>query len=371
MTTTTEEKPIEVALEDISAERAPAIYGHNKLDAFYDRVAREVQGEAPDLTTKKGRDRIASQAAKVSRSKTAVEKPGRDYLKRIKELPKTIETELRAFTQKMDALRDEVRAPLTKWEEAEEERQKRHKAGIEWFRLRADENRDLDATEIKVALSEVDARIVDASWEDFETEAHRVKARALDALAKALAAREQYEADQAELARRRAADAERERVEREASVAREAEDRARRAAEAQAQAERDAVTRREAEAKAAAERRELELQLQTERAEAAAAKAERDRAEAQQRAERERIEAEQRHAQEVARARQAEVQRQADEAARIDRETRAREADKAHKGKINRATLDAFVAGGMTKACAKQAVTLIAMGKIPAVKINY
>ncbi|WP_343075403.1 hypothetical protein [Pseudomonas sp. AF32] len=55
----------------------------------------------------------------------------------------------------------------------------------------------------------------------------------------------------------------------------------------------------------------------------------------------------------------------------IIRQQQAREADKAHKTKINRAALEAFIAGGMTEECAKQAITLIAQRKIPAISIQY
>lgn len=71
------------------------------------------------------------------------------------------------------------------------------------------------------------------------------------------------------------------------------------------------------------------------------------------------------------RAAAAERQRQADEQARLEAEAKAREADKAHKAAINRAALEAFVAGGMTEECAKQAVTLIAKRQIPNVSIAY
>ncbi len=52
-------------------------------------------------------------------------------------------------------------------------------------------------------------------------------------------------------------------------------------------------------------------------------------------------------------------------------QAQAREADLEHKKSINRAALEAFIAGGMPEACAKQAVTLIAQRKIPAVTISY
>ena len=77
-----------ITIDDISADNAPAIYVAGGLGQFFDAVKAEVTGEVPDLTTVKGRARIASLAATVSKSKKAVETPGRDYLKRLKEMPK-------------------------------------------------------------------------------------------------------------------------------------------------------------------------------------------------------------------------------------------------------------------------------------------
>ena len=346
-------------IEEISAERAPAIYGHNTLGAFVSAAREAVSGEVPDTTSRKGRERIASLAAQVSRSKTAVEKPGREYLKRIKELPKAIEVELREFVQQMDALRDEVRQPLTEWEQAEEARKAKHQAGIDQINLRL-ECRDLDAAELKSNIAWLESMAIGEDWEEFETEAARAKDKALAALRDALVVREKYEAEQAELERLRAEAAAREQKEREERIAREAAEAERLTAERRAQEERDAAARREAEAKAAAERRELELKLAAERAE-------REALEATQRAEQAERDAQARAEQAAA----AERKRQADEQARIEAEAKAREADKAHRAAINRAALEAFMAGGMPEECAKQAITLIAQRRIPHISINY
>ena len=95
-----------ITIDDISADNAPAIYVAGGLGQFFEAVKAEVANEVPDLKTAKGRARIASLAATVSKSKAAVEKPGRDYLKRLKEMPKVVEAELREFVTKMDNLRD-------------------------------------------------------------------------------------------------------------------------------------------------------------------------------------------------------------------------------------------------------------------------
>ena len=113
----TESTNTELALPVINPEQYPALYVAGGLDPYYQQIRQQVLSEVPDLTTKKGIARIKSPAAMVSSSKVAIEKPGREYLKQLKEMPKVIEAELRDWNQKMDALRDEVRQPVTELEE--------------------------------------------------------------------------------------------------------------------------------------------------------------------------------------------------------------------------------------------------------------
>lgn len=107
---------------DIKPESYPTLYVTNGLDKYLNQI-RQAVNEVPDVTTAKGRARIASLAASASRSKTAIEKPGREYLRHLKEQPKIIEAELRRFVIECDEIRDETRRPLTEWE-AEQERLK-------------------------------------------------------------------------------------------------------------------------------------------------------------------------------------------------------------------------------------------------------
>ncbi|STR94742.1 Uncharacterised protein [Hafnia alvei] len=81
----------------------------------------------PDLSTKKGRDAIASMAHKVARSKTYIDNAGKDLVAELKALPKQIDESRRLVRERLDALKDEVRRPLTEWE-AEQERIKAEEA---------------------------------------------------------------------------------------------------------------------------------------------------------------------------------------------------------------------------------------------------
>lgn len=342
-------------------ETALQVYtAHQGLDPYLAKIKEELDAFVPDVSTKRGRDAIASIAYKVAKGKTALDNIGKELVADLKDVPKKIDAERKRMRDLLDQWKDEVRAPLTAWEEAEEARQAKHKAGIEWFNLRAKEHHDLDLSELRTSLAEVDGKVVDQAWEEFEAEAHRAKAKAVEALIAAVAAREKYEAEQAELAKLRAEAAAREQKDREERIAREAAERAQREAEAKAQAEREAAIKREADAKAAAERRELELKLQAERAE-------REKAEALRREEQAKADAERQAAAAV----EAEQRRVAAAAEAEAQEAKRRERDKAHKTGINRAAMEAFMAGGLTEECAKTAVTLIAKRAIPAVSITY
>ena len=360
-----------ITIDDISADNAPAIYVTGGLGRFLEAVTAEVNAEVPDLSTRKGRERIASLAAKVSKSKSAVEKPGRDYLKRLKEMPKVVEAELREFVTNMDALRDAIRKPLTDWEQAELARTDKHVDGIQDIKDTLVFEGAPTASAVIQVIAALDLVPMDDSWEEFLADAAQVKDQTLAKLRSLLAERTQYEAEQAELVRLREEKEARDKKDRDEQIAREAAERATREAEAKAQRERDAEAKRAQDEQAAAEKREQGLRLQTEQAERRAEQAKRERIEAEQNAERERLAGIERQKAAVEQARKDEIARQHAAADEERRQTAAREANKAHQAKINRAALEAFITGGMTEECAKQAITLIAQRKIPAISISY
>lgn len=367
-----------IKIEEISEANAPAIYVAGGLQQFIDLVKGEVLGEVPDLKTRKGRERIASLAAKVSKSKTAVEKPGRDYLRRLKEMPKVVEAELREFVTKMDALRDETRRPLTEWEAAEDARIDRHNDAINRMKDLAAELGTLDAEQLQARLSELSAFQLGETWEEFEAEAARTKEASLNAVQAALVARQKYDAEQAELARlRREAEerAEQDRIRLAQEAAVEAE--RQRVAQEQ-QAAREAAARREQELldQAAAQEREAEnqrlhLKLQAEQAERARIQAEADRVAAEQRMEQERQDAARRQEEAAEQARLEERRRADAAAAEILRQQEARERDQAHKAKVMGEAKTALMSLNITEELARAIVLKIARREVPNITINF
>jgi colicin import membrane protein len=328
----------ELAIIEIAPDMAPSIYVENGLEKFLEQIRESVK-EVPDLSTAKGRARIASLAAQVSRSKTAVEKPGRDYLRHLKEAVKPAEAELRRFVSACDEMRDEVRRPLTEWE-AEQERIKAEEA---MNALHA------EALEMNIKFDQERAAKFEAD--------HEMALLMNDAFDREAKAKKE--------------EAERQRIAHEEELKRKAEEQARREAEEKAAAELAAAKKREEDAIAARAQAELLAKQAQERAEQeakdAAAKAEAEKKAA--------IEAEQRKAQEEA----DRIKREAEakEAARLAEEKRiadeaaARAADVEHRRAINAAAVQALIDQGIPEDWAKACVVAIARGKVPATTINY
>ncbi|HHN8606627.1 TPA: hypothetical protein ACRR0H_001046 [Klebsiella quasipneumoniae] len=353
----------DLAIIEIAPDMAPAIYVENGLDSFLEKIRAGVN-EVPDLSTAKGRARIASLAAQVSRSKTAVEKPGRDYLKRLKEQPKVVEAELRRFVTECDQLRDEVRRPLTEWEEAEKARTEALQQRLVDLRALSDvidtAGNYLPSADIQARILEAKSVVLDDSWQERAAEAGVAKDSTIQQLEASLVIAQKREHEAAELDRLRKEAEEKARLELEENIRREAAEQAKRDAEAKAQAEIDAAARRESEARAAterAEREKIEAQQKAEReAKAAAEKAEQEKNAA--------IAAERRRQEEAESARLAEQKRIAEEEAR-------RAADKEHRRSINRQAIADLIESGLTQEMAEKALIAIASGKVSAVSIKY
>lgn len=351
----------EIAIALPPKDQAIQVYSAEQgLDPYLAQIKAEIDAFVPDTGTKKGRDAIASMAHKVARSKTALDNLGKDLVADLKDLPKKIDAERKRMRDLLDAWKDDVRAPLTAWEQAEADRVSRHNQNVAWFSDRVEAFQHSDSIQVRAAIADVAAVVVDEKFEEFESQAHRAKEQAITDLTALAESKEKAEAEAAELARLRAEAAAREQADREAKLQAEAAAKAKAEAEASAERERQAA---EAKAKAereAAERRELELKLQAETAE-------RQKVEAEARAKQAQEEAQAKAAAAVERERQRAKEQAEHEAAEAD----ARAKDKEHRQKINRAALDALEKGGIDAETAKTVITLIAKGAVPNVSIRY
>lgn len=314
----------------IEKSSAMAVFTNNEqLDPIIEKIEKEARSLVPDVSTKKGRDAIASMAHKVARSKTYIDNAGKDLVAELKALPKQIDESRRIVRERLDALKDEVRRPLTEWE-AEQERIKAEEAA----KIKAEEDR-----------------------KKFESD-HEI----------ALLMNDKHDREVAE----KKAEAERQRIAHEEELKRQAAEQAKREAEEKAAAELAAAKKREEYAIAARAQAELLAKQAQERAEQeakdAAAKAEAEKKAA--------IEAEQRKAQEES----DRIKREAEakEAARLAEEKRIadekakREADVKHRKTVGTNIVNALTSHtSLTREQAIEVMKALMDGLVPRTQINY
>ncbi len=313
-------------------------------DELFEHIAQQVRSHVPDVTTKKGRDAIGSLAMKISKSKTLIEKCGKELVAEQKAQIKVIDDDRIAVVKKFDDLRNEILAPRDAWEQAEKDRVAKHENAIQAIKNFANNDFLITANSsmIEGALAALNDQVVDSSFEEFEEQAKIAKFETLDILRKALNETQVLEAEKAELERLRKAEQERLQCEHEERIAREATEKATREAEEKARFEAERVQREKAEA----EQREARLKAEKEAAELRAVQAAEN--------ERKRIGVEQ--------AAKAEAERQAEI---------ARQANQAHKKKICNEALKGLLALGVDEAKGKEILQAINKGLVAHVSIKF
>ena len=378
---------------DLVIQQTPtvALLDPHKREELYAFLEREIETFVPDLSTEASRKKIAALAYKVARTKTAIDDAGAALKAEWLKKSQAIDLSRREIRDRLDALKEKARKPLTEWEEAEERREKFVAAAIDTLQrvatilatdtsatiaemLRLTEEYEIDpemflekfdfAQQLKSAqIAALKASLIRVQKE----EADRVELARLRAESEARAEADKKAAEAAERARlmkeREAREAERQadmveaarlaeeqRVAREAAAiaqaAKNAEEKARRDAEAKAKAESDRIAREHA----AAIEKERRL---------------REEAEAKQRAEAKRI------ADEEA-ARKAEAARIKAEADKRATEEAKLAANKKHRQAVMTAAKVALMEhAGLSEDVARKVVLVISADKIPAVSMRF
>lgn len=332
-----------------------------EFDKLYEAILKKVDEHKPDVSTKKGRDEIASLAYKVAKTKVALDKQGLALTGEWRENTKKVNATRNKIEDRLVALQAKVRQPLTDWEKAEEARVAGHQSKLDFLLSLITTPLGLPSGELKGMIKTVEETVVDDAWEEFQDRAALAKQDATTALTRLIETAEKQEADAAELAELRAAQAERDRIEADRLAAEEAA----RAEATRIEREKMAEQQRKDELarveKAAAEKaaREAEERVAAAEREAAAAKA---------RAEREIAEAKA----EAERKAESERQRVAAQKAAEEAEQRRRDADKAHRKQVNNKIVAELVeCSGITTDQAQAIVGHLVRGLVPNVTLQY
>lgn len=396
----------------VEANPTLVLIDESKFEDFYEHVKTEANSMNVDLATDKGRKAIASMAHKIARTKTAIDDAGKKLNEEARAKINVVDEARRKIRERFDALKDEVRRPLTEWEKTEVERvgkvERFFNRMIEFSKV------SLDDTAEAVKDRYESLTLVNVSEEVFQNrhaDAVAAQDRTLSVLKDAFDRLTREEAERAELARLR-----REQEEREAAEAR------RRAEEEKEAGRRDyarrvinhikqcglgmidgqtypyAILFRELEEKVVIDESFGELAGEAEQARQEALASLKAGMEADRKAEQERIEREAREradaeakqrieaAERAAKAAEEEAARkiEADRVARekekaeqerVEREARAaeaaRQADREHRATIMGAAKAAIIEIGIDEPKAKEIVLAIAAGNIPHITIRF
>ena len=328
----------------VATEIQPAVlFGdeHETLENLLEKIKKEVSTIVPDVTTAKGRKEITANVSRVTKSKTLLDKVGKEYNAAQKELLKAFDSRRKHAFDFLEALQKEVRKPLTEWEDKEKDRIAKCVGVVNAFiEAGKDSENWMNYTfeELQELLETVEGVTITKRLGEFEDEATIAKKESIKKIGDAIQLRMNYDNEQEELKKLREAVAE--------------QDKKNFEADQRAEAEREA------------QQKIIDANNETKAAEQRAEEAEQQRIKDAEEAEKQRII-------DVEAAAQKERDRIEEERKKDEAEAIAREADKKHRGKINRAIVKELLKCGIDESQAKKVVTAIAKNKIPNTKISY
>lgn len=366
-------------IENLTPEQA---FQPDGLTPVIEKIRAEVTGRVLDISSDKGRKEIASLAFNVGKSKNAIDKMGKDLVSGIKAQAKVIDAERSRVWDALEALQHETRRPLTEWEDKDKDRIAAHEADIAEINGISQIALTSSSAEIEEKIQSL-ARWHNKDWEEFAARAGQAQEKTLAALTERLATTKQAEADRVELERLRQERIEREKKEHEDRLQREAADKARLETEAKNKEQSDRQEREKREAQERTDKAERE-RIASENREKEAKAALKTQ---EEQAKRDKEASEKRHQQELADERER-MQKKADQEKETERlrlqkieddaaeEKRQREANQAHRAKINKAALAAIsaITGediDEKQSSARAIVAAIAKGEVPHISIAY
>lgn len=328
----------------------PAIF-----NAYYLALKAEAEKTPAKVDTEAQRDALTAAAFKLVKARTLLDGTGKKLNEDIKARAKVIDDLRKSAREKLGALEDTIRAPLTAWKTKQETIKAENDAAITFWRSCLVIGIDETAADIMSKLTKVRG-VNDLSTERFgewSTIAAADHAAAVAALTAAHGRVLQDEANRAELAamRQKQADMQAE-LDRQAEVTR-AEAVRQRQADEEADRTAKAVERAAEDAKRAAEKTAADALAEQKRAhDAALAKIEADH---------------------LAEARQVkdEADKAAAEKAREDAAALVRAKNQNHRASVNAKAAEAIMLTGLTADASKAVVIAIVQGRVPNVFITY
>lgn len=119
----------------IENQTPSALFVPGGLDAVISQIEEVARSFPQDMDTAKGRREIASVASRVAKTKTFIDDLGKGYVAELKRRPKEVDAVRKDMRDRLDALRDEIRAPLTAWEEDRKQKREARSAAVSRIKM--------------------------------------------------------------------------------------------------------------------------------------------------------------------------------------------------------------------------------------------
>lgn len=209
-----------------------AIFTEKKLDVFLTQFEADVKSVEHDITTKKGREAMSSFVfQKIVKTRTTLVKAMDAHTAAMKEQVKEYNSQRDEAADALQRIEDEVRKPLTDFENKEKDRVKAHDDALAALQATLDNlAMSADQAELRQRIETLNAEA--REWEEFSEKATALKNRIRDTLNQRLQDRIKADDDAAELARFRQAELDRQQQERDDKIAADAREDARKQADA-------------------------------------------------------------------------------------------------------------------------------------------
>lgn len=210
----------------LPAKMTPEYFtNEDEIEKLIASVKSVVDAHVADLSTATGRAATKSVAYQVSQTKAEIVRQGKKLTEGWRVQTKQVNAACNTFEERLDALRDQVRKPVTDWENQEQARVDSHKARLESLIGYSKVGFGLPSTDLRAKLAEVEAiALGPGEWQEFSPQASVAHQDAIESLTRHLGIAEKQEREAVELEQLRAEKAERDRVEAERREAEEKEE---------------------------------------------------------------------------------------------------------------------------------------------------
>lgn len=328
---------------------ASQVFEEGQLLDMVSEVETEVRSVIIDASTPKGRDEVKSLAYKIAQTKTFVDKTRKAYIDDKQEFIKKVNAISKTAVERLQALQDEVRKPVTEFEEREKKRVQGIKDSIDSIIKLRDINGLCTIEVIKETIKKAEDFDAVKGMDEFTHHAIKAKEETLNYLSGVLIAREEYEENEKQRLELLKREEERKQKEREEALV----------AKAKADAELEANRKIEEEKARIQKEADEKVRLAKEESDRIAKEVQ------------DKIDQEKREQEEIKAKEKAEEDRKNAEADRIKKEEEARARNIEHQKKINNETKDFFISQGCSEDQAITIVKLIATGKAPNLTLRY